>query len=178
MAPEPDALPESRGLRGKIVVMTAFLVAVAALIDAATAVATKTQSLICRLAISLPWCEAPSPGKTGPEPPVIPATRVNAFTIMAFNSAGLPAGGMQSARRDWERVTPDRWVEKYPGGIPSYFDVVGRITLNGCPGTVVRNEADQSHWAFIPDKGCEGMPFYISDDNKNWGIASAMIDVQ
>jgi len=85
---------------------------------------------------------------------------------------------MASARRDWKRVTPDRWVETYPGGIPSYFDVIGRSTLGDCPGTIVRNEADKKHRVFIPDKGCPGMPFYISDDNENWGIASSMTEVQ
>jgi hypothetical protein len=175
--PEPAAVTETRGLTGKIVLFTGFLLTIAGLIDAIIAVTNKTESLACLL-VSFPWCPTPPPVLGPSAAPETPATRVNSFSIMVYNAAGSPAGGMQSAQRDWKRVTPDRWVENYPGGIPAYYDLVGRITLSDCPGTVVRNEVDQNHRVFIPDKGCAGMPFYISDDNKNWGIASAMTNVQ
>lgn len=162
MPEEPAAAPESIGLTKKIVVVTAFFVAAAALIDAVTAVATKTQSLVCNMITSLPWC-APSADPPGPPAgPEIAATKVTAFAIEAFAVGGRPAGGQKSARRDWKRVTPDRWVENYPGGTQSYFDLVGRFTIGGCPGTVVRNQDDKKHRVFIPDKGCPGMPFYGS----------------
>ena len=52
-----DAPPSKwQGLTGKIALLTGFLVGVAALIDAVAAVATRTQTLTCRLPFSLPWC--------------------------------------------------------------------------------------------------------------------------
>jgi hypothetical protein len=173
-------------LTTKIAAVTGILLAVGGLFDAVVAVATKGTTLTCNLTVSFPWCpvphtDVPSLPNTDGLPtaaPDTPQTRVSAFVIGALNRNGAPAGGTSSARRDWKRATPDRWIEIYPPGNMEYFDVVGRFIVGDCPGTVMKNEDDKNHRAFVPDKGCPGMPFYISDDNKNWGIASAMTDVQ
>jgi hypothetical protein len=162
---------------GRIAAISAILVAVGGLLDAVVAVTTKTMTLTCNLRISFPWCPASDVPELQRAANESPQTRVNAFVIMAYSQTG-PAGGMPSARRDLKRATPDRWIETYPTGTSSYFDVIGRATLGDCSGTVARNQISKSHRVFIPDKGCPGMPFYISDDDKNWGIASAMTDVQ
>jgi hypothetical protein len=173
-------------LAGRIAAVSAILVAVGGFLDAVVAVTTKASTLTCNLTVSFPWCPIPHTDVVPipdtdilpPAPPALPQARVSAFVIGALNRDGAPAGGMASARRDWKRATPDRWIEIYPPGNMEYFDVVGRFILADCPGTVAKNENDKKHRFFIPDKGCPGMPFYISDDNKNWGVASAMTDVQ
>jgi hypothetical protein len=192
-----DAQPEnargagSTSLVTRILAVSAVLVAVGGLLDAIVAVTTKAATLTCNLTVFFPWCSPSNIDGLRPkplDPPDVeglhpasaetPDARVNAFVITTYNRVEVPAGGMVSARREWKRVTPDRWIEFYPGGIPSYFEVIRRATLSDCPGTVLKNQTDKAHRVFIPDKGCAGMPFYISDDNKNWGIASAMTEVQ
>ncbi len=113
---------------------------------------------------------------TKPDDPIAPPeaadTRVNRFTIMVRIGASGPL------RRDWKRVTPDRWVEAYPEGNSSYFSVVKRTLVDGCSGTVAEDQANPSHRVFIPDKGCKGMPFLINDANRGWGVAAVMTEVQ
>jgi hypothetical protein len=57
------AAPKSKGWMqqwtGRIVALTALLVAAVALMDAVTSVVNKTPSFTCNLGISLPWCKAP-----------------------------------------------------------------------------------------------------------------------
>jgi hypothetical protein len=57
MSQEDHPLPT--GLTAKIAAVTAFLIALGALIDASVTVFTKIPSVTCRLEISLPWCSAP-----------------------------------------------------------------------------------------------------------------------
>jgi hypothetical protein len=45
-----------KGLTARVAVLTAFLVALAGLIDGVTAVLTKSESLTCSFGVSLPWC--------------------------------------------------------------------------------------------------------------------------
>jgi hypothetical protein len=52
--PTPASTPNSFG--AKVAVWTASLLALAGLIDAATAVFTKTESLACSSGLPLPWC--------------------------------------------------------------------------------------------------------------------------
>lgn len=173
---------EQKGVGARIAVITSIVVAAAALVDAASSFITKTRSATCSLIVSLPWCEpttTPSnAGTTSLENSETSAMIVNAFVVVAYNSAGAPAGGMQSARRDWRRLTPKQWVEMYPGGISTLFDVIKRDKVSGCSGTIAINQDDHAHRVFIPDKGCPGMPLYFSDDNVNWHIVSAMTEIQ
>lgn len=46
----------AKGLTSKIAVITGFFVGAVALLDAATALTTKTQSMTCSLLDTLPWC--------------------------------------------------------------------------------------------------------------------------
>jgi hypothetical protein len=108
-----------------------------------------------------------------PAGPATPEAEVTHFAIMPE----FPAGTV--SKRDWRRLTPDRWVEIYSAsGIQTFFEVKGRIILDGCAGTKVANQQQPSHLAFIPDKGCPGMPFKINDDNRGWGIVSPMTEYQ
>jgi hypothetical protein len=183
------AMPQ--GLIARIAAVSAILLVIGGFLDAVIAIVTKTETLTCSFGIHFPWCP-PSPAAhssdrdgekheatgLGPAGLDSPATRVNSFAIQVFNTMGAPPANMDSGRRDWKRVTPDRWIEVYPNGTTVYLDVLGRGTLEDCPGTIVRGEVDRAHRAFIPDKGCPGMPFFISDSGQNWGIASPMREVQ
>ncbi len=115
------------------------------------------------------------PGTTAEaDPPAgseVPETRISEFVIM-------PLVGGERSRRDWKRVKPDLWIETYPNGIQSYFDVKARIIVGGCPGTMAIDEAQHSHRVFIPDKGCAGMPFRINDNNQGWGIVGEMVNIR
>jgi hypothetical protein len=81
-------------------------------------------------------------------------------------------------RRDWKRVTQSEWTEMYPGANPHYFDEVGRMSLGNCPGTVAREHTTPAHQVFFPDKGCKEMWFYVNDNNRGWGIASSITNIQ
>jgi hypothetical protein len=101
----------------------------------------------------------------GPEPA---DTRLTHFLIKVMWGGAV-------VQREWNRPTPDEWVEKYSDtGTETYYDVKGRITLDGCPGTKLANKTAPTHLIFIPDKGCPGMPFRINDDNAGWGIAASL----
>lgn len=109
--------------------------------------------------------------------PAMPETRVDGFTIKVV------LGGVVQSRA-WARVTADRWKESYldengtATGVAVIHNLVKRMVLFDCSGTVVQ-EVDQSEkYAFIPDKGCEGMPFRISHSSDTWGVASHLEDVQ
>jgi len=81
-----------------------------------------------------------------------------------------------SQRDVWIRQPPNKWIDIGPTG-NTYYDEVGRYILNNCAGSVVKSTL-RNFWGFFPDKGCPGMPQYISSDLKNWGQVSQMTDVQ
>jgi hypothetical protein len=104
-------------------------------------------------------------------------TRVNSFVIsitLQFSN-GAPD---TTASRIWKREKQNLWNEIYPDGTNSYFDIVGRITVGKCPGSLAENQHAPQHQVFIPDKGCQGMPFYIRDGMNDWGQAAFMTDVK
>jgi hypothetical protein len=174
--------PQAKNLTARIAIITAFLVGVAALLDALIAVTTKTESLLCTFSLPLPWC--PGQPKPSPPPSVLPRTTLpkepftppTAFAIQV-NLLTAPGAPVQTARRDWKLFAPNTWVEIYPDGRQYVYDVVGRFALENCPGTAVK-EKSEAHWAFITDKGCVGSPLYISRDGKNWGFAATMTELQ
>lgn len=106
-------------------------------------------------------------GTTAPE---VPSTRISSFTIFPKTGVG------STNKRIWKRAVHDRWVETYVAdNIEAVFRVKCRTTLsNGCPGTVLSNEHDPSFRAFIPDKGCPGMPFLIRSGSNGWSIVGPM----
>jgi hypothetical protein len=77
----------------------------------------------------------------------------------------------------WQKVAPDRWREVGDDEVQQFYKPTVRIEVNGCPGTVVQAFLDAKSWRFIPDKKCPGMPFSISYDGANFGIAANMTDV-
>lgn len=71
--PEPAAISESKGLSGRIATWTVVILAMAGLIDAMTAVISKTQSLTCVFGVHFTWCAAlplPNPLSQSPTPSV------------------------------------------------------------------------------------------------------------
>jgi hypothetical protein len=64
-----DAAPRraSKGLANKLAKLTAIILAVVALLDAANSLATRTQSLTCKFGVKLPWCSIPSPDSKAPD---------------------------------------------------------------------------------------------------------------
>jgi hypothetical protein len=103
--------------------------------------------------------------------PAGPATsehRVNSF-VSIING---------SQREVWTRQPPNIWIDTSPTGIEVYYVEVGRYILNNCAGTVVKGRQNPNFRGFFPDKGCPGMPQWISYDNKNWGLVSQMTEVQ
>jgi len=102
-------------------------------------------------------------------PSELPMTRVTKFTISPRTTAG------STNRREWTRVTNDRWVERYvDDGFSIQFNLKCRTTLQGCPGTVVYEHQKPAVRRFIPDKGCEGMPFWLREGDGDWGVAGSL----
>jgi hypothetical protein len=58
LAPDP-AIVEAKGWTGRIIALTAFLVAAVGLMDAFVSLANKSPSFSCSFGISLPWCNSP-----------------------------------------------------------------------------------------------------------------------
>jgi hypothetical protein len=58
LAPEP-ATVEAKGWTGRIIALTAFLVAAVGLMDAIISLANRAPSFTCSFGISLPWCNTP-----------------------------------------------------------------------------------------------------------------------
>jgi hypothetical protein len=110
-----------------------------------------------------------------PQPAPAPALSTD---VSSFNITVSLVGVSQPVSREWRRMSATQWSEIYPDGTKYIYDVVGPFTLNGCAGTVVKEEGSTSHQVFIPNKNCPGMPFSINDDNKGWGGSSAMTNVK
>ena len=60
----PDADTRTKGYSAKIAALTTAFIALAGLIDAVTAVLTKSESLVCSIGVSLPWCAPRTGGRT------------------------------------------------------------------------------------------------------------------
>jgi hypothetical protein len=56
-------------------------------------------------------------------------------------------------RRDWLRVSPEIWEERYPNGAVTRYLVTGRINDGGRAGIIVRRMPDEAMEVFIPDLG-------------------------
>ena len=99
--------------------------------------------------------------------------------ILAQFVTYVQVGSGAPVARYWNRVTADRWVEGYPNGTRDTHNVIRRMILGGCAGTVVENNVNARAYAFLPDRGCpEGMHFRISHGSAGWGIAGEMTEVK
>jgi hypothetical protein len=61
-------------------------------------------------------------------------------------------------RREWVRVDPATWEERYPSGAVLRFRVVGRVREEGRAGVVVRRMPDATVDVLIPDVDSELWP--------------------
>ena len=73
------------------------------------------------------------------------ATRVRSFTIER------PPNDLKPGVREWTRVAPDRWRERYEDGTEVFFHLVSRIYADPCDGLVVSQPIDPDFQVFIPE---------------------------
>lgn len=88
-----------------------------------------------------------------------PPARADEKTQMRLISFVLhrPGESFEPGDRYWTRPVPDRWIERYPSGIKSNFNVNRRTSVGGCDGVIVSKQGEASLELFIPDRGCEPM---------------------
>lgn len=89
-------------------------------------------------------------------------TRVNSFRI------NLPNENFSPGERFWSRPTHDRWVELYPNGLRSTFNLKARTSLHGCDGSIVLNQQSPKLELLIPDRGCEQMILRFRRRSEKW----------
>ncbi|WP_187278187.1 toll/interleukin-1 receptor domain-containing protein [Methylobacterium sp. WL7] len=108
-----------------------------------------------------------------PQFPETQATRLSAFT-MQTSSTEYKAG-----TRDWVRVAPDRWVERYADGTQNFMRVLKRIHLNECDGTVVSRSENADIEFFLPDRHCSDLVFqFRRKPNGAWVTYTQMENVR
>lgn len=100
--------------------------------------------------------------------PVNTATQVNAFEIAV-------TVGMMPKKAEIRRMTANAYAEIDQSGNQTDMAVLGRIMYRGCPGTLLH---DGGKYAYFPDRQCTGMLYYISDNGRDFGVASAMTNVR
>lgn len=115
------------------------------------------------------------PGSDDAQPqfPETQATRLSAFT-MQTSSTEYKAG-----TRDWIRVAPDRWVERYADGTQNFMRVLKRIHLNDCDGTIVGRSETADIEFFLPDRNCPDLVFqFRRKPNGGWVVYTQMENVR
>lgn len=113
------------------------------------------------------------PKRTSP-PAAYPAFSPSKFY---FEYGGEPEPG----RRKWRQLNPTIWIEQYPSGHETVFTVIGRATIKGNRGFVVRKVAgdlektlvsDNTFEVFIPDRDAEELwamfRHYINGEWLEW----------
>jgi hypothetical protein len=82
--------------------------------------------------------------------------------------------------RDWTQVKPGVWIERYPDPtVFTAFRETGRITLDGCAGTVVGRTSEVGADVFIPDKGCNLMwARFRQPGSQQWQWFGEMNDIR
>lgn len=100
--------------------------------------------------------------------PVNPETQVTGFDIVV-------AVGALPKKAEIRRITADRYAEIDEAKNQTDMAVLGRIIYRGCPGPLLHDGGKYIHF---PDKQCPAMLFYISNNGRDFGSASRMIDVR
>ncbi len=100
--------------------------------------------------------------------PVNNATQVNGFEIAV-------TVGSIAKKVEVRRMTADRYAEIDENGNQVDLHLLGRIIHRGCAGSLLN---DGSKYIYFPDKLCSGMLFYISENGRDFGAASHMINVR
>ena len=80
-------------------------------------------------------------------------------------------------KRQWSKVTIDRWVEMYPDGEVTAFEETGRVQVDGCEGVVVKNTQKPEFEVFIPNKSCNLMWVRFRFAGGQWEYLGEMIDI-
>lgn len=96
----------------------------------------------------------------------------------------------QPGKRLWIRVTNELWLERYPNGQESIFQVLGHTTVEGTEGTIVVKVTgsedatgtvnDGGLQAFIPDRGSKLMHHWYRNTERGdtkWNDLGEMKDV-
>jgi hypothetical protein len=76
-------------------------------------------------------------------------TRVSSFTLHR------PGESFEPGDRFWSHPVQDRWIERYPSGFLSTFNLVMRSSVDSCDGSIVAKQGEENLELFIPDKNCE-----------------------
>jgi pimeloyl-ACP methyl ester carboxylesterase len=97
----------------------------------------------------------------------IPARAAENPRLASF-TLNVPRENLEPGSRYWSRPVDDRWIERYPSGRVTTFDVKPqRISLNGCDGSVAVHEEDNLE-IFIPDYGCRPGLVRFRWQQKGW----------
>lgn len=136
--------------------------------------------------------EGPSPSDKAPAPekPPLPAdvTKITKEDLLkktpnffAYDYNFEPEPG----KRYWLRVSDDYFLERYPSGTETRFDILGRGKMDETAGTVVaRVIADGKHdgfQVFISDRTLEARPIYFrlpSVNDGKWVLLGEMKSVE
>ncbi len=71
-------------------------------------------------------------------------------------------------RREWVRVDPATWEERYPTGAVLRFRVIGRTREEGRAGVVVRRVPDETVDVLIPRRGLRAMAGDARGARREW----------
>jgi len=98
--------------------------------------------------------------------------------LRSFAVTLKPAPAQENPLHVWTlKSSPDRWEEKIVGGRLMNHPVTGKITLNGCEGTITKKEEDPALQFFIPAIACQGMMMLFRRDQNPWNAWLPMIDI-
>ena len=95
---------------------------------------------------------------------------VTSFYIM------FEADDTGNKRRNWSR-RGDTWIESYVDGRSHEFRLVGRSSVDNCPGLIARKVEDGAE-VFIPDKGCNNMWLRYRYQQEEWGFLGVMQNIR
>lgn len=83
--------------------------------------------------------------------------------------------GELAGERNWAQVKPGVWIESYPDKkLFTAFREVGRMTNNGCEGSVVERQDGSSFKVFIPDKDCDKKWLWFQVAGGTWSFLGSM----
>lgn len=101
-----------------------------------------------------------------------PQSRVSSFTLHR------PGESFEPGDRYWSHPVEDRWIERYPSGLSSTFNVVKRTSANSCNGTVVAKQGEENLELFIPDKNCEQLVIKWRRRSQEWWVRFRRADLK
>jgi hypothetical protein len=117
---------------------------------------------------------APAGEKYQPVTPKQLQTTVPNFFYFDYQAEPEPG------KRLWLRIDDKTWIERYPSGKESKFQVLGRATVEKVEGIVVERADDQGLDVFIHDKGGEKMEIKFREAGKtgDWSLLGEMKKIE